>query len=282
MQSTRPRDLLVLALLAGPACSVRTEPPPPSSPSAAAPTSEPVEVELPDPAIPAGGPSLAELEGVWIRHEPAPQPPAAGPFAGERPPRRVEGWIIEAGRARKLEPQEPARLDPKLPDEAFLRETAGTLELVSPCSLIFHATGARRRWIEPYTVGRETGGAWFLGGELTGVRIGEQLVLCGVNRVIVLAEGRCGLHTRRDDRWISDLCGWELAEASPDRVTLRGPLDAPLELYLRGDLLFTKPTPDLLFEPIEEPELRRRVAAEGRARSLVAWQRAQPGVGMGP
>lgn len=243
--------------------------------------SEPVEVELPDPAIPAGGPSLAGLEGVWIRHETAPQPPAAGPFAWERPSRRVEGWIIEAGRLRKLEPEEPARLDPKLPDAAFIRETAGTLELVSPCSLVWHATGARRRWIEFYTVGRDTGGAWFLGGELSGVRMGEQLVLCGLNRVIVLAEGRCGGHTRQDERWISGPCGWELAEASPDRVTLRRLLDAPLVLHLRGDLLFTKPTPDLLFEPIEEPELRRRVAAEGRARSLVAWQRAQMGGGVG-
>jgi hypothetical protein len=70
------------------------------------------------------------------------------------------------------------------------------------------ASGARRRWTEHYTVGREPGGAWFLGGELSGVRLGEQLVLCGFNRVVVLAEGRCGEHTRRDARWTPTHARW--------------------------------------------------------------------------
>jgi hypothetical protein len=246
------------------------------------PVDAPVEAEPLAPAIPAGGPSLAELEGVWIHHEPAPQPTAPGLFAGERPPQHVEGWIIEAGRARNLEPEQPALLVPNLPDAAFIRETAGTLELLSPCTLAWHAKSARRRWTEFYTVGREPGGAWFLGGELAGVRIGEQLVLCGFNRVVVLTEGRCGEYIRRDERWISGPGAWELVEAGPDRVELRRVLDAPLVLHVRGDLLFTKPTPGLRFEPIEEPELRRRVAAEGRARTLVARQRAQQGLGVSP
>jgi hypothetical protein len=63
-------------------------------------------------------------------------------------------------------------------------------------------------------------------------------------------------------------------------VTLRRLLDAPLVLHVRGDLLFTKSTPGLRFERIEEPELRWRVAAEGRARTLVARQRAEPGLGV--
>lgn len=232
-------------------------------------------------AIPAGGPSLAALEGVWILHEAAPEPSTtSGWMAPGRSPRTVEGWIVEAGRARKLEPEQPARPDSKLPDAAFIRETAGTLELLSPCTLAWHATGALRRWTEHYTIGQAPDGAWSLGGELSGVRVGEQLVLCGFSRVVVLAEGHCGEHTHRDEGWSSEPCTWQIVEVGMDRITLLSPLGEPLVLYLRGDLLFTAPTPKLRFETIAEPELRRRVAAEGRGRAREAWQRAQPGLGV--
>ncbi|PCC69226.1 hypothetical protein SAMN02745121_05871 [Nannocystis exedens] len=128
------------------------------------------------------------------------------------------------------------------------------------------ADPGERRWTEQYTLGRDPAGAWFLGGELSGIRVGASIVLCGLDRIVVLADGRCGEHLRRRKRWTARACAWEVVEARPERVTLRDGAGASQTLHARGDLLFTTPTPTSRFEPIREVELRFHLLVEARER----------------